>query len=500
MTNYNKENTKYDDQIFIFGNKAQRNLENLNIFLIGAGATGCELLKYFAMMGIASNNNSIITVTDHDNIEKSNLNRQFLFRQEDLLKPKSEVAINSIKKMNNQINLRAFHEYVNKDTENIFNEEFWKKQDAVIMAVDNYEARRYISKKCENLKIIYFNCGTNGTYANFEAFIPGKTAPARYPYNYKKEVPSCTIKMFPSKISHCIQWAHKHFEKYFNENIKNVFIFNNNLEEFYDILNKINDLGVRYNKIKKTFKLYKLAKDNDFNRCIKYAIKKYYKLFIYNINNILEIYPKDMINKKTNKKFWTGVKRMPHPLNFDINQSIILDYIKSMSINLAKTLGIDFKSKINNEYIIKFCNDYKIKEFKKKALETKDYYENKIYELKSSIKEYFNKNENKRTLNINPISYQKDTNDEFEINYIFTASNLRARNYTIDEEDKTKIKIIAGKIIPSIVTSTSAVAGLLSLQLYVICQNKDYNKFRIGCIDLSSNLINLAIPEEIEEI
>ena len=306
--------------------------------------------------------------------------------------------------------------------------------------------------------------------------------------------------MFPSKISHCIQWAHKHFEKYFNENIKNVFIFNNDLEEFYDILNKINDLGVRYNKIKKTFKLYKLAKDNDFNRCIKYAIKKYYKLFIYNINNILEIYPKDMINKKTNKKFWSGVKRMPHPLNFDINQSIILDYIKSMSINLAKTLGIDFKSKINNEYIIKFCNDYKIKEFKKKALETKDYYEKKIYELKFSIKDYFNKNENKRTLNINPISYQKDTNDEFEINYIFTASNLRARNYTIDEEDKTKIKIIAGKIIPSIVTSTSAVAGLLSLQLYVICQNKDYNKFRIGCIDLSSNLINLAIPEEIEEI
>lgn len=495
----NKENTRYDDQILIFGNETQRNLENLNLFLIGAGATGCELLKNFAMMGIASNTNSIITVTDHDNIEKSNLNRQFLFRLNDLLKPKSEVAINSIKLINNKLNLRAFQECVNKDTEDIFNEDFWKKQDAVIMAVDNYEARRYISKKCEDFNIIYFNCGTNGTYANFEAFIPGKTAPARYPYNYKNEVPSCTIKMFPSKIAHCVQWAHTHFEKYFNDNVKNVFTFSNNLEEFYDNLNKINDLQVRYNKIKKTFKLYKLANDNNYNKCIKYAIKHFYKLYIYNINNILEIYPKDMINKKTNMKFWSGVKRLPHPLNFDINQKIIFDYIQSMSVNLARALGIDFKSLLDNNYIIKFCNDYKMKEFKKKIFESKNYYENKIKELKCSITNYLIKNKNNRILNIKPISYQKDTNNEFEINFIYTSSNLRARNYSIDEEEIRKIKLIAGKIIPSISTSTSAVTGLLSLQLYVICQNKDYNKFRTGCIDLSSNIINLAIPEELEE-
>lgn len=50
---------------------------------MGAGAIGCELLKNFAMMGLASGEGEVI-VTDMDTIEKSNLNRQFLFRPWDV--------------------------------------------------------------------------------------------------------------------------------------------------------------------------------------------------------------------------------------------------------------------------------------------------------------------------------------------------------------------------------------------------------------------------------
>lgn len=82
----------------IFGQEAQKNLENLNVFIIGAGAVGCELLKYFAMMGISTNPNSLLTITDNDRIEKSNLNRQFLFRNNDFLKFKSQCAIEAVKK------------------------------------------------------------------------------------------------------------------------------------------------------------------------------------------------------------------------------------------------------------------------------------------------------------------------------------------------------------------------------------------------------------------
>ena len=53
-------------------------------FLVGAGAIGCEMLKNWALMGLGSGPHGCIHVTDMDTIERSNLNRQFLFRQYDV--------------------------------------------------------------------------------------------------------------------------------------------------------------------------------------------------------------------------------------------------------------------------------------------------------------------------------------------------------------------------------------------------------------------------------
>ena len=50
------------------------------MFLVGAGALGCEFFKNLAMMGLATGTTGELVVTDDDVIEKSNLSRQFLFR------------------------------------------------------------------------------------------------------------------------------------------------------------------------------------------------------------------------------------------------------------------------------------------------------------------------------------------------------------------------------------------------------------------------------------
>jgi ubiquitin-activating enzyme E1 len=59
--------------------------------MVGAGALGCEYIKAFALMGIGCNGGNI-AVTDNDNIEVSNLNRQFLFRHNNIGDSKSKVA------------------------------------------------------------------------------------------------------------------------------------------------------------------------------------------------------------------------------------------------------------------------------------------------------------------------------------------------------------------------------------------------------------------------
>jgi ubiquitin-activating enzyme E1 len=75
---------RYDGQSVILGNTLQNRIANLNYFLVGAGAIGCEMLKNWAMMGLATGSSGQVHVTDMDTIEKSNLNRQFLFRSTDL--------------------------------------------------------------------------------------------------------------------------------------------------------------------------------------------------------------------------------------------------------------------------------------------------------------------------------------------------------------------------------------------------------------------------------
>ena len=485
--------SRYNDQLLIFGDESQKKLENFNIFIVGAGAVGCELLKYFAMMGIATSPNSILTVTDHDRIEKSNLNRQFLFRENDIGKLKSECAINAVKLMNNQINCVAMQEFVDNKTEKIFTKEFFEKQNAVIIAVDNFEARTYISEQCEKYNIPYFNCGTDGPYANVEAFVPGKICKSVYPKNYKKIVPPCTLKMFPSSINHCVLWALDHFEKFFNKNIINVKNMNYDLNKFYEDMDKILDLRTQFYQIKKLFKFLKIANSKSFDKCIKYSVKKYHRFYINKINKILKYYPPDKINKDTGLKFWTGNKILPHPLKYDINNEMCFEFVKSFSCLLANCLGIDNNNININEYIKDFGKKIEIKPPKPKPFENKAYYEGKIKELKEKLSNYLS--ENKNIINYKPIQYEKDTTDINQINFISYSSNLRASNYNIENIDKIKIKIIAGKIMPALITSTSSVAGLLALQLYVLSQNSNCNTFRTGIMDLSDNTLALGIPQ-----
>jgi ubiquitin-activating enzyme E1 len=85
--------SRYDHQIQVFGKSFQERLMAQNYFLVGAGALGCEFLKNFAMVGLGCGSDGKVTVTDDDVIEKSNLSRQFLFRNWHIHKSKAEVLL-----------------------------------------------------------------------------------------------------------------------------------------------------------------------------------------------------------------------------------------------------------------------------------------------------------------------------------------------------------------------------------------------------------------------
>ena len=66
-------NSRYDDQTMVFGTEIQEKLHKQRLFLVGAGALGCEFIKQFALMGIGWSKDGLISCTDNDNIEVLNL-------------------------------------------------------------------------------------------------------------------------------------------------------------------------------------------------------------------------------------------------------------------------------------------------------------------------------------------------------------------------------------------------------------------------------------------
>jgi ubiquitin-activating enzyme E1 len=67
---------------------------------------------------------------------------------------------------------------------------------------------------------------------------------------------------------------------------------------------------------------------------------------------------------------------------------------------------------------------------------------------------------------LSPVEFEKDF--DLHVEFVTSASNLRARNYGIPSADKHKTKFVAGKIVPAIATTTSLVTGLVCLELYKV--------------------------------
>ena len=96
---------------------------------------------------------------------------------------------------------------------------------------------------------------------------------------------------------------------------------------------------------------------------------------------------------------------------------------------------------------------------------------------------------------IKPIEFDKENDLQTIIIHVF--ANLRANNFDIENSSYIKTKLILGKIVPSIPTSTSCVGGFVSFQILNLIQTHDLSILNNTLFNLGISLITQMKPKEV---
>ena len=108
----------------------------------------------------------------------------------------------------------------------IYNDEFFSQLDAVANALDNVEARQYMDRQCVLHRRPLLDSGTLGTKGNTQVVLPGLTESYSSSQDPpEKSIPICTLKNFPNRIEHTLQWARDLFEGVFRQAPDNVNMY-----------------------------------------------------------------------------------------------------------------------------------------------------------------------------------------------------------------------------------------------------------------------------------
>jgi len=483
-----RSGSRYDDQISIFGKAFQRVLGEQNIFLVGTGALGCEYLKGLSLMGVACGPNGKVTCTDMDRIEISNLSRQFLFRARHVGKAKSVTAAMVAKEMNPSFNVEALEVMVKPETEDQFDDEFWDGLDLCWNALDNVHARKYTDNKCLLHSKPLLESGTMGTKCNSEVVLPYKTKS----YNDGEEqetegIPMCTLQNFPYLPVHCIEWARASFSRFETlPKLWNTFLLDE--DKFVEQVNTAE--GEERMAMLKNIEAFVNISANTYEACVELAFTEFVEQHVTRIKNLIFLFPedetvKDKATGEVTGLFWTGHKKFPQVPALDLDDDLTSDYLYAQSQLWAFALNVaadalpkdkaDFvaKAKAMNLALPEWKEPVglkiKVEEDEEDDAEEEKGGDDKDEVMAELLKSLLASKKAKASALLPAMKeteFEKDDDANFHIDFITATANCRARNYRIKLTSRHQCKIIAGKIIAALMTTTAMICGLVELEFY----------------------------------
>ena len=531
-------------QAYILGKELSEKIASSRIFLVGAGAIGCELLKNLAAMGAGTYQNDskegCLIVTDMDTIEKSNLSRQLLFRDHDVGDFKSAAARTAVLRFLPDCQIEAHTSRVGDEEDGPFDDHFWSSGcDVVLNALDNVEARLFVDRQCVSNGRGLIDAGTLGPKGNVQVVVPfqsesyGSSADPPEP-----DIPVCTLKNFPYDISHTIQWARDLFDGYFNrrprqanDHVKEIAQMED-LSDFAQMLirkfgedaalDMADELGEDIGVF--PFSVGLDPDDPEYISAVRrvalnWAIQQADRLFYSTIDELLQKHPTDSLDEE-GVPFWTGSRRVPTPLKFQ-------------SLNSGED-EVSAQQVMINEKIAQFVQTagrLRMESFLSPRYASQDRSSLPLISLEdalTSLEEHASILHNKKDpdsdendddvhalvlekLNgaktgasflpqLNLVDFEKDDEANGHVSFVTAASNLRAMAYGIPAADAMETRRVAGRIVPAMITTTGVVSALSSLELIKMLKGLPLEAHRNAFVNLALPFFAFTMPLPAEKV
>jgi adenylyltransferase/sulfurtransferase len=137
------------------GEQGQLKLLNSRVLVVGAGGLGAPVLQYLTAAGVGT-----IGIVDADTVGRSNLQRQVLFREDEIGHSKAQQSAITLQRLNSDVSIKSYPYFLTVENAR----EIMMNYDIVVGATDNFVSRQLIDETSRALKIPF----VHGSIGEFE--------------------------------------------------------------------------------------------------------------------------------------------------------------------------------------------------------------------------------------------------------------------------------------------------------------------------------------------
>jgi hypothetical protein len=248
------------------------------------------------------------------------------------------------------------------------------------------------------------------------------------------------------------------------------------------------DQNARLADLKKTLQFVIRARAVTLESCVALAVQSFSQEFDQNIEAIVRANPLDKIDE-TGQPVWAPPKRFPTAIKFNHRDLSHCKFVAEYAALEAIVHGVPLPSDWSADSV-------------SRAFEAGSFVHQPVH-VTSTLGGLVSAEEEdlvaaleaqavdkaflaKLAACASPQEFEKDDDTNHHIAFISAAANFRATNFAIPTVDEFRVKLIAGKIIAALSTTTTAVTGLVAIELLKFAAGLKSDMFKGHQISLSN--------------